>query len=397
MKKTIILIALVAIVSTVFAQEKEKEEAYQFTDTKVLAATPVKNQYRSGTCWTFATASFIESELLRMDKGEYDISEMFFVRNAYHDHAIGYVRFHGKINFSAGAEGWDVMDVVRKYGLTTEQAYPGLAYGEDMHVHGELDQVLKSFVDGVIENKNKKLSPIWIKAFDGILDAYLGAYPYRFDVDGKSFSPESFRGNLGFDPDNYIALSSFTHHPFYKSFVFESPDNWSYGSVYNLPLDEMIETIDQAIKNGYSVAWAADVSEQGFNHRKGIAIVPDEKTEEMDGLEQAKWEEMSDREKKQAIYSLDHYVPEMKITPELRQTAFDNYETTDDHLMHIIGSATDNHGNKYYKVKNSWGTEGSRFDGYFYASESYVRYKTMSIMVHKEAVSKGLMKKLGLK
>jgi bleomycin hydrolase len=397
MKNVIFVIALVAIVSVSIAQEKEQTDAYTFTDEKVLAATPVKNQYRSGTCWTFAAASFIESELLRMEKGEYDISEMFFVRNAYHDHAIGYVRFHGKMNFTSGAEGWDVMDVVRKYGLVTEEAYPGLEYGEDMHVHSEMDHLLKSFVDGVIENKNKKLSPVWLKAFDGILDAYLGAYPYRFDVDGKSFSPESFRDKLGIDADNYIALTSFTHQQYYKSYVFESPDNWSYGSVYNLPLDEFSETIDQAINNGYTVAWAADVSEQGFNHRKGVAIIPDEQPEEIDGLEQAKWEEMSDREKKQAIYSLEHYVPEMKITPELRQAAFDNYQTTDDHLMHIIGLATDQHGNKYYKVKNSWGIKGSRFDGYFYASEAYVKYKTMSIMVHKEAVSKGLMNKMGLK
>ena len=395
MKRTITLLAFVAIFTQLFAQEAENEEIYQFTDVKTVKATPVKNQYRSGTCWTFATASFIESELLRMGKGEYDLSEMFFVRNAYHDHAIGYVRFHGKINFSAGAEGWDVMDVVSRYGLATEKAYPGLHYGEEKHVHSEMDHLLLSFVDGVIENKNKKLSPAWIDAFDGILDAYLGEYPEQFDVDGKTFSPAEFRDFVGFRVEDYIPFTSFTHKPYYKQFVFESPDNWSHGMVYNLPLNDLIEAIDHALENGYSVAWAADVSEKGFNHRKGIAFVPDAEQEEIDGLEQAKWEEMSTREKSKAIYSLEHYVPEMEITPELRQEAFDNYQTTDDHLMHIVGTANDAHGNKYYKVKNSWGIEGSRFEGYFYASESYIRYKTMTIMLHKDALKKSVIKELG--
>ncbi|MEA3445370.1 MAG: C1 family peptidase [Bacteroidota bacterium] len=397
MKRITFLIALTATVATVFAQDHEKKEAYRFADKETVETTPVKNQYRSGTCWTFGTASFIESELLRMNKGLYDISEMFFVRNAYHDHAKSYVRFHGKINFTGGAEGWDVMNVVRKYGLVTEKAYRGIGYGEEKHVHGEMDYLLKTYVDAVIENKNKKLSPVWIKAFDGILDAYLGDYPYRFDFDGEEYSPTSFRDKLNFNADDYIALTSFIHQPFYESYIFESPDNWSYGSIYNVPLDDLIETIDYAIKNGYSVVWSSDISEKGFQYRKGIAVVPDEKSEEIDGLEQAKWEEMSDREKKKLVYSFEHLVPEKEITPELRQQAFDNYETTDDHLMHIIGLAADQHGNKYYKVKNSWGTEGSRFDGYFYASEAFVRYKTMSIMLHKEALKKVISKKINIK
>ncbi len=395
MKNSILILTAFALISfTIEAQKNETENPYQFTDKHTVKTTSVKNQHRSGTCWTYATASFIETELLRMGKKEYDISEMFFVRNAYHDHAVGYVRFHGKINFTGGAESWDVMDVVRKYGMVTEKTYPGLNYGEENHVHGEMDFLLKTFIDGVIENKNKKLSPVWLKAFDGILDAYLGKYPSNFTIDKKSYTPDSFRDNLDFIVDDYIGITSFTHKPYYKSYVFESPDNWSFGSIYNLPLDDYISTIDNAIKNGYSVAWASDISEKGFQYRKGIAVVPNEKTKEIDGLEQSKWEEMSDREKQKLVFSFEHYVPEKDITPEIRQEAFDNYETTDDHLMHIIGISEDKHGNKYYKVKNSWGTEGSRFDGYFYASEAYVKYKTMSIMLHKNALKKGIRKKL---
>ena len=396
MKKTFIIIAILCFAVVAFSQEGGKKEAYEFNDLHTVPATPVKNQYRSGTCWTFASASFIESELLRMGKGEYDISEMFFVRCGYHDHAQEYVRFHGKINFSSGAEGWDVMNVVRNYGLVPVNIYPGLEYGEEKHVHGEMDEVLNDYVDGVIESKNKKLSTVWLKGFDGILDAYLGEYPSSFEVDEKAFTPESFRDQLGFNPDNFVALTSFTNHPYFSKYTFESPDNWSYGTVYNIPFDELIGVIEQALKNDYSVAWAADVSEKGFQYKKGIAVVPEEKIENLDGLEQAKWDEMSDREKQQAIYSFEHYIPEMEITPEIRQEAFDNYETTDDHLMQIIGYAVDMNKNFYFKVKNSWGTEGSRFDGYFYASKAYVRYKTMTIMLHKDILKKEVKEKLGI-
>jgi len=353
---TILLLIVLLVTNNMLSQEKE--DAYVFRTMFEVPHTPVKNQYRSGTCWTFASASFLESELLRMEKGEFDLSEMFFVRNAYHDHAISYVRFHGHINFSAGAEGWDVMNVVRDYGLVPESAYTGINYGEKNHIHGEMDKLLKVFVDGVIENKNRKLTPVWIDAFDGILDAYLGEYPAEFKYNKKEYTPIEFRNSLDIDPDNYIPITSFNHHPYYSDFIFESPDNWSYGSIYNLPLDDLLSVIDEALEKGYSVAWAADVSEKGFSHTKGLALIPDMEVEITEGMERSKWETMTDREKNKYLLSMDNYVAEKIITEEDRQIAFNNYETTDDHLMHIVGLATDAKGNKYYKVKNSWGSEG---------------------------------------
>ena len=393
-----VLLIILGSLTGIFAQRtSQSDNPYDFETIYEVPATPVKNQYRSGTCWTFASASFLESELLRTGKGEFDLSEMFFVRNAYHDHAIEYVRFHGNLNFSSGAEGWDVMDVIKNYGLVTEEAYPGIEYGESNHVHGEMDNLLLSYVKGVIENKNKKLSPVWIKGFDGILDAYLGDYPNSFEYDKKKYSPSEFRDFLEINPDNYVALTSFTHHPYYSQFIFESPDNWSYGTIYNIPFNDLVTVIDEALEKGFSVAWAADVSEKGFSHLKGLALIPDMTTNETEGMERDKWEKLSKKEKDNFLLSFDHYVREMEITPELRQEAYDNYETTDDHLMHIIGLAKDNKGNKFYKVKNSWGTEGSRFEGYFYASENYVKYKTMSLMINKESLNKKLRSELKIK
>jgi len=391
----LLLIILIQINGFSQIKNKKEKEPYIFNIVNEVASTPIKNQYRSGTCWTFASASFIESELLRLNKGKYDISEMFFVRMGYHNHAISYVRFHGNLNFSSGAEGWDVMNVVKQYGLVPEKAYLGLQYGETNHIHGELDNELKHFVDAVIENKNRKLSPIWLSAFDAILDTYLGSYPENFEYEGKLYTPIEFRNSLNFNPDDYIAITSFTHHPFYESFIFESPDNWSFGKIHNLPIDELIEVINYALKNNYTVAWAADVSEKGFSHRNGLALIPDTEIKIDADLEQAKWDNMSIIEKSKLIYSFDYYVNEKEITQDLRQKAYDNYETTDDHLMHIIALATDKKGNYFYKVKNSWGTEGSKYNGYFYASIPYVKYKTMSIMIHKDALPKDIAKKLG--
>lgn len=377
-------------------KDSNSAEPYQFKITHEVESTSVKNQFRSGTCWTFATASFIESELLRLNKGKYDISEMYFVRMGYHDHAIQYVRFHGKLNFSSGAEGWDVMNLIRKYGFVTENAYPGLAYGETKHVHGEMDKILDNYVNAIIENKNIKLSPVWINAFDKILDTYLGDLPETFEVNSKSYSPVDFRDKLSFNPDDYIAITSFTHHPFYSSFIFESPDNWSFGKTYNVPIDELIQIIDNAIKNNYSIAWAADVSEKGFSFQNGLALIPQKEIKSLNGLEKSKWDQLSDKQKSNTIYSFDYYLPEQEISQEKRQLAYDNYQTTDDHLMHIIAIAVDQNGKKFYKVKNSWGVEGSKYNGFFFASTPYVKYKTMSIMLNKNALTKDMAKKLGL-
>jgi len=371
------------------------QDGYKFNITKELKATPVKDQYRSGTCWSFAGISFLESELLRLNKGEVDLSEMYMVRSGYLHHADLYVRFHGKINFSAGAELWDVLNAVKKYGLVTEEAYPGIVPGEKKHVHGEMDEVLKAMLDAVIENKSKRISPAWKIGYEGLLDAYLGKVPETFVVNGKSFTPLTYSQSLGLNPDDYVMITSFNHHPLYSKFVLEAPDNWSMGQVYNVSLDELIEIMKFSIDKGYTVGWAADVSESGFSWTNGIAIVPEKEMEDLNDLERAKWSEMTKEEKDALLFHLNKPGKEKTITPELRQQAFDNHQTTDDHAMHITGIAKDQNGTIYFKVKNSWGSVNAKYDGYLFASESYVRYKTLSILVHKDAVPKAIAKKLG--
>ena len=399
LKSTLILFAVVLSMA-VFAQDEKKEaaepEGYQFEMIKQLPATPVKDQYRSGTCWSFSGLSFLESELIRMGKGELDLSEMFIVRQAYSEKAKRTVRMHGNLNFGGGGAFHDVTLVWDKFGIVPEEAYKGLEIGEDNHIHGEMDKVLDSYVEGVIKNRNKKLTPVWHKAFDNILDAYLGDYPETFTYDGKEYTPESFAKELGLDMNDYVEISSYTHHPFYEQFILEVPDNWAWGQVYNLPMDEMMKVIDNSLEEGYTVAWASDVSEKGFAYRKGIAVVPEANTEEMSDSEMLKWQEMSAKEKQAQLYKLDKPGKEKTITQELRQEAYDNYQTTDDHGMHITGMAKDQNGNKYYYVKNSW-AESNKYDGYFYASVPFVQYKTMCVMVHKDAIPKNIKKKLGLK
>jgi len=380
------------------AQETEKkaDSGYQFTMIKQVAASPVKNQYRSGTCWSYSAISFLESELLRIGKDTFDLSEMYCVRNAYSDKAIMYIRFQGKHNFGGGGAFHDVTDVFKKYGIIPEGSYNGNTIGEVNPVHGEVDGVLSAYVDAVLKNPNRKLTPVWHQGFDGILDAYLGQVPEKFNYKGKDYSPKSFAESLGLNMDDYVEVSSFTHHPFYSKFIIEIPDNWALGEVYNVPMDEMIKIIDNSLENGYSVAWGSDVSEKGFSWKTGVAVVPDKNAPEIAGLERAKWEKMSDADKEKLLFKFDKPVPEKTITQEMRQTEFDNYQTTDDHGMHITGVAKDQNGVKYYLVKNSWGLDGSPYKGYFYASEAFVKLKTTDIMVHKSAIPKDLKKKLGL-
>ncbi|MCU4175118.1 aminopeptidase C [Carboxylicivirga sp. N1Y90] len=375
---------------------QDKTEGYQFETVYDLEATCVKDQHRSGTCWSFSALGFFESEMIRLGKNPADLSEMFVVRHCYADKAVKYVRLHGSLNFGPGGAFQDAVYVMKNYGMVPESVYSGLNYGEENHVHGEMDEVLKSYVDGVIKNKNKKLSPAWKNGFDGILDAYLGELPESFEVDGKTFTPQTYlEEETGLNPDNYIQVSSYTHHPMYSQFVIEVPDNWLWGEVYNVALDDLMAIFENSLKNGYTIGWAADVSEKGFSYRNGVAIVPESDAKEMADSEQSKWEAMTPAERNKKLYSFDGPVKEKVITPELRQEAFDNYQTTDDHGMQITGISKDQEGNTYFKVKNSWNT-GNKYDGYFYASEAFVKYKTMSIMIHKDALPKALKKKLGL-
>lgn len=368
---------------------------YKFDIEKELNATSVKNQQSSGTCWCFATVSFLESELLREGKNEYDLSEMYIVRQNFHLRAIDYVRFHGIKGFSDGAEGWDVFNVIKKYGLVPQEAYSGLNYGSSSYKHGELVEVLKSYLDAVVKNENKKLSTAWLAGFDAILDAYLGKVPEKFTYKNKEYTPMSFSKELGINIDNYISVGSYTHHDYYKQHIFEGPDNWSMGSIYNVPLDEMITICDNSIQTGYTFAWGSDVSEKSFSHSNGLAIVPEFDLNDMSNGERAKWEQLPSTEQAKIKSALFTPATEKLITPEIRQLAFDNYTTTEDHLMHITGIAKEANGTKFYKVKNSWG-EDNVFKGYFFTSEAFVRYKTVNIIVNKNAVPKAIAKKMGL-
>jgi bleomycin hydrolase len=356
-----------------------------FKDVKVLPSTPVKDQARTGTCWSFSGLSFLESEMLRLGKPEVDLSEMFIIWHAYSEKAIKDIRLHGSMSFSGGGAFHDVTNMIREYGIVPDTIYRGLNYGETKHMHGEMDQLLKGQVDAVIENKNQSLSTAWHEAVEGTLDSYLGEIPLRFNYLGKEYTPQSFaRDFVGLDMDDYVEISSFTHHPFYTKFILEVPDNWSWDQVYNVPMNEMQDIIDNSLANGYTVAWAADISEKGFSTSKfGVALV----TEVGDTV-------TADLLAKDTALFVKEYA-ENTVTQEMRQAAFDNYKTTDDHGMHIIGTATDPFGHEFYKVKNSWG-KYNKLEGYFYASKPYVNYKSTCIMVNKNVIPRQIRKKLGM-
>lgn len=394
MKQRVISFILLMLISGFLGLSFAQNSGYTFTDKIDIKVTSVKDQHRSGTCWSFASISFLEAELLRKGKGTYDLSEMFLVRNCYTEKAIKYVRMHGKTNFGQGGLAHDMILVWKKYGLVPDETYTGMQINEDGHVHGEMDAVLSGYVDEVIKNSNRKLTPVWLQGFDGILDAYLGKYPTSFSYKGEEFTPKSFAASLGLDPDEFVTIGSFTHHPFYKPFILEIPDNWGWNNIDNVKLDEMMSVLDNALENGYTVCWDADVSEKGFDWMNGVALIPSESIEDMDNLEQARWSDLSDREKQAMIYDFSKPKKEKQINQELRQEWFDNYTTTDDHLMHITGTAVDQDGNKFYKVKNSWGVGNQVYKGYLYCSESYMRAKTLFFMVNKDAVPKDIAKKL---
>ena len=397
MNKLLLSCILATFAFTAFAAEKTTAavDTFQFTIVKENKITPVKNQASSGTCWSFSGLGFFESELLRMGKPEVDLSEMFVVYHSYSDKADKFVRTNGHINFAAGGSFYDVMYVLKNYGIVPELQMNGLNYGEDSHRHGELDALTEAYVKTVVRNPNKKLSTAWKAGFDGILDAYLGKLPTEFTVNGKKFTPVTYAQSLGLNMDDYVSLTSFTHHPFYTKFAIEIPDNWRWGESYNLPLDEFAKVFENAVDKGYTIAWGSDVSEKGFT-RNGVAVNPELKKENLPGSDQARWLNISQKEMEAKILAANGPQPEVKVTQELRQQGFDNYQTTDDHGMVIYGSATDQNGAKYYLVKNSWGTD-SKYKGIWYASESFVLHKTINIVVHKDAVPKDILKKLGVK
>lgn len=374
-------------------------EGYRFTDTKIIPTTPVKDQSRSGTCWCFSTLSFLESEILRAGGPAMHLSEMWIVRHSFMDKAEKYVRMHGTINFAEGGASHDVTEGIKAHGIVPFEVYPGLNYGTEKPDFHELSVVLKAYLDAVVktgDKSGKALSTAWKRGFDAILDEYFGPLPETFTYEGKEYTPETFAAQLPIDLDNYIDISSFTHHPFYTQFIIEVPDNWMWGTVYNVPLDEMMQIIDHALEQGYTVSWGTDVSEKGFSRTKAIGIVPEADTESMSGTEAERWGKLTDKEKEAALYKFDKPGKERTITQQMRQTAFDNYETTDDHGMLIMGTATDQAGNRYYKVQNSWNVLPP-YDGFWYFSRPFVAYKTTSIMVNKQALPKEIARKLGLK
>ncbi len=395
--KRILIAAVAAACSTgIHAQENtDSVEGFVFTDEISIPVTSVKDQNKSGTCWCFSGTSFFENEIRKAGGDSLDLSEMFTVRHCYADKADRYVRMYGGTHFAAGGSILDVPYVWERYGAVPEEVYSGLNYGEDKHVHEELDGVLKAYLDVIIKKPNSKLSTAWRKGIEGILDAYLGELPETFNYNGKEYTPQSYAASLGIDPEDYVALTSFTHHPFYTEFAIEVEDNWSWDKSYNLPLEELMQVMDYAIDHGYTFVWGADVSEKGFATKDaGVAVIPATDTKEMSGAEIAKWEKLPKGQQMMDAFKQGP-APEKTITQEMRQEEFDRYQTTDDHGMHIIGKAKDQNGTPYFIVKNSW-NKYNKFGGYFYASYPYMALKTMDIMVHKNAIPKAIRKKLGM-
>lgn len=401
MKKTILLAFAALMGVTAFAQDtpEKNKEGFEFTIVKENPITSMKNQNRAGTCWCYSSLAFIESELIRMGKGEYDLSEMYLVHKTYLDRADKAVRTHGDVSFSQGGSFYDVIYGMEHYGLVPEsEMRPGVMYGDTLSNHNELSAVSDAIVAAIAKGKHNSLQtgadgvPLWKKAIAAVHDIYLGECPDTFTYNGVEYTPKSFYESTGLKASDYVSLTSYTHHPFYTSFVLEIQDNWRWGQSYNLPIDELMEVFDNAIENGYTIAWGSDVSESGFT-RDGVAVMPDnEKAQELSGSDMARWLKLSPAEKKLTTKPQ----PQKWCTQEERQKAYDNWETTDDHGMQIFGIAKDQEGNEYYMVKNSWGESG-KYKGVWYASKAFARYKTMNIVVHKDALPKHIAKKLGLK
>lgn len=393
--RTILLTALLSCAASLPAQER----GYQFTDVVSLKATPVKNQASTGTCWCFATTSFMESELLRMGKGEYDLSEMFIVRQKYMNQLEdNYLRRgNGNINQGSLAHTWK--NAYLQVGIVPEEAYHGINYQSEKHNHYEMVNYIYALANAAV--KMKQRSPEYYKLMDNLFDTYLGKLPEKFTYQGKEYTATSFAESLGLNMDDYVELTSFTHKPYYSRFAPEVPDNWEHELMYNLPLDELMEVTDHALNHGYTVCWDGDVSEKGFSFKNGVAINPNvKKAEDLKGSDRERFEKLNAQEQREMLeeaYKFEKPCPEVNVTPEVRQQGYEAFVTTDDHLMHITGITKDQNGTKYYITKNSWGTERNAFGGYLNMSESYVRAKTIFIMVHKDAIPTAIKKKLGIK
>ena len=377
----------------------DSTEGFQFTTVDSIAITPVKNQNRSGTCWSYSTIGFLESELIRMGKGEWDLSEMFVVHHTMLDRAEYVVRMYGTAQFAPGGSAYDVIYCLKNYGLVPQEVMPGIKYGstpaDTLPVHTELDAVAGGVVDAVTNSGLKKLTPVWKQALTAVYDTYLGACPETFTYEGKEYTPKSFAQMLGLNADDYVSITSYTHHPYYTTFALEVPDNWRMDQMYNVPMEEMMAIIDNALAKGYTLAWGADVSEICFT-RKGLGVVPKEdEAVDLTGSDMARWLGLSATDKREELTKKP--LPEKTITQEMRQAAYDSWENTDDHGMQIFGTAKDQNGKRYYMVKNSWGTQKSEYKGIWYVSEAYMQYKTNDVLVHKDAIPTAIRKKLGIR
>jgi aminopeptidase C len=393
MNKIFMTAALACLVSgTAIAQEKK--DSVDFTVVKENKITSIKDQNQSGTCWAYSALGFIEAELLRMGKGEHDLCESFLVYNTYMDRADKAVRTHGDASFSQGGSFYDAIYCLENYGMVPQTAMPapGELYGDSLFNFNQLDAVASAYVQAIAKGKQKKITLTWKNDLSNIYKNYFGELPKEFRHNGKTYTPQSYVKSLGLNPADYVSLTSYTHHPFYSKFILEIQDNWRWAESYNLPLDEFMEVMDHGVRNGYCFAWGSDVSEKGFDARKGVATVPaNGKTNDKTGSDAARW--TGDNFKGGAVINTGN--DEMTITQELRQNGYDNWETTDDHGMVVYGIAKDKNGKEFFMVKNSWGEYGP-YKGMFYASKAFVAYKTMNIVIHKDALPKHIAKKLGL-
>ena len=392
--KFIALAALLVGTSAISAQENKA--GYQFIDVARINVTPVKNQASTGTCWCFATTSFMEAELLRMGKGEHDLSEMFIVRQKYMNQLQDNYLRNGHGTLGQGSLTNAFKNAFNQVGIVPEEVYHGINYDSDKHNHRELSQYLHAIADVAIKNKHR--SPEYYELIENLFDTYLGKLPTEFTYKGKKYTPKSFAKSLGLNMDDYIEITSFTHHPYYQQFAPEVPDNWERKPMYNVPLDEMMKLMNHALANGYTICWDGDVSEKGFSHKNGVAINPEvKKTEDLSNTDFARWQGLDEKARLEEAYKFQSPCPEVNVTPEIRQVGYESFNTTDDHLMHITGIVQDQNGTVYYVTKTSWGTDRNDFGGYLNMSGSYVRAKTIYILVHKDAIPKDMKKNLGIK